>query len=283
MLSFLGTIHVKTKYITFVMQERANTKSLQVPCSPLNFILNATRPGKRVLPFTSRERMSASMTVEAAIALPLFVFLAIALMMPMKWLDTQRKMQTVIERRCENLSQYAYLAETMIEELGMDGEDIVLEETYSEQVPFFRSLSGGVTMRVAAKRRCWYGLKGKLKVEGNGEAESDDSEEMVYVGKTMTRYHTYQNCHYISNNFQEVSLADAMNLRDPDGSRLKACAKCAAGELAENRTVYVTPSGEHYHSTSACSAMVFYVRKVPLAEVEYLGECSSCRRRESEG
>ena len=54
-------------------------KFLQVPCIPLNTFLDLWNPSeKRVLPFASQKRFSASLTVEAALVLPLFLFFAYA-------------------------------------------------------------------------------------------------------------------------------------------------------------------------------------------------------------
>ena len=84
--------------------------SLQVPCIlPLINIVFIL--GKRVLPFISghSRRVSASMTVEAALCLPLWLFFAAALMEPVRWLDRQRQVQTALECFSEELSQAVYL------------------------------------------------------------------------------------------------------------------------------------------------------------------------------
>ena len=86
--------------------------SLQVPCIlPLINIVFIL--GKRVLPFISghSRRVSASMTVEAALCLPLWLFFAAALMEPVRWLDRQRQVQTALECFSEELSQAVYLKE----------------------------------------------------------------------------------------------------------------------------------------------------------------------------
>ena len=102
MLSFLGKI--RTRKMMNRMKTIINklTKSLQVPCSPLFYISKSYLPGKRVLPFISqkrtRKRFEGSITVEAAVVLPLFVFFGLAVLAPMRWLDTQRQIQTTMDR-----------------------------------------------------------------------------------------------------------------------------------------------------------------------------------------
>jgi len=74
---------------------------------------------KRVLSSASLKAGSASLTIEAAMALPLFLFAVIILMMPMKLLNDGRKVQTALEITGEELSQYV----TVLKELGK-GEDL---------------------------------------------------------------------------------------------------------------------------------------------------------------
>ncbi len=93
------------------------TKSLQVPCSPLFFNFYQTHlTGKRVPPWIPRRRCPASMTVEAALVLPLFLFAALALLAPMRWMDTQRKVQTELEAIGRQVSQYGYVLDAVQEE-----------------------------------------------------------------------------------------------------------------------------------------------------------------------
>lgn len=63
----------------------------------------------------NRKCLAASMTIEAALSLPLFVFFAISLMQPIQWLDRQRMVQTAVECFCEDLSQYAYVRKMLQE------------------------------------------------------------------------------------------------------------------------------------------------------------------------
>lgn len=67
----------------------------------------------------------ASMTIEAALTLSIFIFAAVLLLLPMKILNTQRKIQAELEAAGEEFSQYAYVQHVFLtgqEELaaGMD-------------------------------------------------------------------------------------------------------------------------------------------------------------------
>lgn len=273
MLSFFGTHRSSKK--SKCLRLKNKTMSLQACYSPLLKKLWTKNPGKRVLPFTSHIRLKAGMAVEAAFALPLFLFMGLALIMPMKMLDTQRKLQTETERICEELSLYGYVTDDK-ETLREEEEDVVLETLYSEKIPYFPNLNTGITLEIGSKRRRWIGMDGKLTCKG-GQFDTYEGE-LVYIGAEMTRYHRDRNCHYISNQYLAVSVEEAKGMRDMEGRRFTACASCK-GTIKPNGTVYITPGGRHYHGDTECRSMLSYVRKVPLADVVHLGACSYCGGR----
>lgn len=320
MLSFSGKIHMRKKMKQIKTIINKITKSLQVPCSPLFYTSKSYHPGKRVLLFISHKiagkAFHGSITVEAAFVLPLFVFFGLAVLTPMKWLDTQRQIQTIAERVGEDLSQYVYAIEAGKKETETESEhqedlfsdasaglwlygksqlyaesvrivksevpdeqgNIHLELTYQEKIPFFSEKINGVTMRVAVKRRGWIGLDGKLTKQSiNGPVD----QEMVYVTPEGTRYHRYRSCSYLSNDCKPVSLEEVNVFRNNDGKRYDSCSLCVHGQKIQD-TVYITEWGVRYHNDRSCAAMSTYFRKVPLSEVMEWGECSICARRKDE-
>jgi len=325
-LPFLGNIQIQTMLLKFRLRCK-NAKSLQVPCSnPLTRYKERCMPEKGVLPFISlKKKASASITVEAAVCLPLFVFFSLALLMPMEWLNQQRQIQTAMESLGESWSQYLYVLEKREnQEQGANQEEweykeeqeykvlisdmaaglllkgklsryaenvtikraevpdesghIYIEAEFRENIPLFATPSSGVLMKAAVKRRSWIGLNGKLKKKRTGAGSEDYENSIVYVGASMGRYHWYRDCHYLSNQYESVSFEQIINRRNSFGSKYTACARCAQNtDLTE--TVYVTEGGVHYHLDKQCTAMVSYVRSLPLDEVRHLGACSYCERR----
>ena len=281
--------------------------SLQVLCSPLLAKLRIIFLKKRVLPFISHKNYRGSVTVEAAIALPLFVFFVTALLVPMQALDAERKIRTVMEQACEELSMYAYLKEEKTESeesalfsdvaagLWLQGKlqkygadaavtrvqvpdangNVVFEVLYQKDVPYVSGVFHGFRTEIVAKRRGFIGIPGKLKARESADGNAEDRGEMVYVGNEMSRYHRDRECHYLSNAYQAVSLEEAKAMRDLSGHRFQACATCKH-TIGKSGTVYVTPGGRHYHGITDCSAMLSYVRKVLISEVIHLGPCSYC-------
>ena len=64
--------------------------------------------------------LRASLTLEAALVLPLVIFASVCLMLPAKLMITERKLQAGLEAAGEELSQYAYLLDS-VEQGKLDG------------------------------------------------------------------------------------------------------------------------------------------------------------------
>lgn len=276
-------------------------------------------------------KVRASLTVEAALGLSLFVFAVICLIMPLKMLDTQRRVQMVTEAFSKELSQYAYIQYRMLKgetidpaqtEAGEDGGSMpdvsaglfaeaaakiylrgkieaavktgsvtgldfsrmVLSEdggtidiyaAYRLKLPFKIFALDSVPAVSRSLRRGWIGSPGE---RWKGQGEDEEGETMVYVGKNMSRYHWFADCHYISNDISQVSFDAVSGLKNDQGKHYKPCSVCGKG-AGPGSAVYILPGGRYYHSSRNCSSLAFYVRKVPLSEVEYLGECSYCKKK----
>ncbi|MDF2886407.1 MAG: hypothetical protein K0R23_792 [Lacrimispora sp.] len=274
---------------------------------------------KRALSSASFYVIPGSLTIEAAMSLPIFLFAVIILMMPMKLLDDGRKVQTALENTGEELSQYVSLLEEFktgenlntaglnelpdgfingITEQGIllytrmkigryemyqgldsvsfsrssilkDKETIDLIMDYRIRLPFSVLGLKSIPMTARCYKRAWIG-----NTLLNNDA-SDDTEEMVYVGRGGTRYHKKRTCHYLYNHIKAVNKTELESIRNTSGGIYKSCSRCV-NQAEEDSVLYIMPSGEKYHSSKECSAITAYVRLVPLSEVIHLGACSYC-------
>lgn len=257
---------------------------------------------------------AASLSVEAALALTLFVFTCICLLAPMKLFDQQRRIQGALERVGEDLSKYAYVKYALdrgdsnvecAQDIGailsvayvrrrvmsqaderivtqvsfgqsrlLENDMIYLKMTYRLRMPVSVFGIDSIPMEAICARRAWTGAEGGRFKGGDGA--SDASDPLVYVGKNPTRYHIDPHCHYLHNDLRAVDFSQVEGLRNVEGRRYSPCKRCARG--AVGGTAYVMPSGSSYHMDSGCSAIVAYVREVKKSTVEYLGVCSYCGR-----
>lgn len=218
--------------------------------------------------------LRASLTVEAALGLPLILFSMFVLAMPMSMMETDRKMQETCEAIVADIAAAESLDGTNVPQIPGGGilditEDIItLRLPYVYKLPFSVLGLGSLTQEVVASRRAWVGAKGSFNAAAEEAAAEDD--EWVYVGKNSTRYHLSPDCHYLSNNYSSAIV-------DSNGraAGLKPCDRCGTGAAA-GQTVYVTPSGNRYHTSPDCSAMRSYPERVRKSAVEHLGCCSYC-------
>lgn len=113
------------KFFPFIILKKQNADlnscskkivTLQVRILIKSGYLSLGRHGKKAFPSASflRVRMlKASMTLEAALVLSLFIFASVSLILPMKIMNTERQIQAALEAVGEELSQYAYLQDAL--------------------------------------------------------------------------------------------------------------------------------------------------------------------------
>jgi hypothetical protein len=89
--------------------------------------------------------ISASMTVEAAIAFPLFIFAMALILLPFRMMETTGKMQEVCEQICEDVCQYAYTSSRDVKELD--------PENSPKDQALYTGISVGIGAYAAAKAR----------------------------------------------------------------------------------------------------------------------------------
>lgn len=269
-------------------------------------------------------RYPAAVSVEAALALSIFIFAMVCMMFPFRMMERQRQVQASLESVNEDLCQYAYLeymlshgeeipaeegdwkedlllglvhgaaragarqkAEGMFSQKGMeqlsygqsafleDGETIDFRIHYQMRLPFSILKLTALPFSSASVRRAWIGRDG-LSRDGNGSI-GDDEDEIVYIGKTSTRYHRSRDCHYLSNQLQTVSFDAVSAFRNQSGGKYYPCAVCGS-RAASGDDVLIMRNGSRYHTDPACQAIAAYVQEVKLSEVKHLGGCSYCCR-----
>lgn len=284
----------------FRIQEQIKKyKSLQVRIPLVNCFLCGRK----------RVSFSASMTVEAAYALPLFLFAGVILMMPLQIMHVERQVQASVEMIGEDISRMLYVApekeqgigvwtegavlgyaqaavrlklrDLPVEDLSLlaseflqDGQTIDLVVDYGMRLPFSMFGLDAVKRRARCYRRGWRG-----RDDMDDQHTENPEDVIVYVGRDSTRYHVSKRCHYLSNDLQTVPAEHIGSYRNSSGKRYRPCSTC--GDYRDTGSyVYIMKSGESYHTTAGCPSIRSYATAVLKSEVEYLGACSYCSRGE---
>ncbi len=245
---------------------------------------------------------SASLTVEAACVLPLFLFIILLFFELIRAADTAGRVAAGLQEAGEQMAVYAcvsdsqageerskaehilslaYAAKCIREHGGnqalavslasssiREGDEIIdltAEYRLRWHVPFLPSQSMKLVQRVRV--RAWTGRE-----ETSGSGEDGDGIE-VYITESGTVYHRDRECRHLRLSVHQVTREALQRLRSEDGSKYYPCEDCGGGSGA---VVYITDTGNRYHSSVSCSALKRTVITVPLSELTGWRSCAVC-------
>ncbi len=206
-----------------------------------------------------RKRSRGSLTLEAALVLPLFLFFFLSLLSSIEMLKHNMKTDHEITRTVKKLAVYA----------AVTGPDIIqLSDTENYEprgnvfgIPTQRLLSRGYA-------HAWTGYK---KGSGSGGG-SGEEERMVYITETGTVYHLSRSCTHLDLKIYPIDSSELEGARNGGGGRYKRCELCGGG----SGTVYITAEGDRYHSSLSCSGLKRTIYEVPISQVGGRKACSRC-------
>lgn len=219
-----------------------------------------TKSGKRT---AFRAFRRGSLTVEAAIILPLFFMGVLACIWMMRVYALHMEATVRLQEQAEKLGMYAHTAELPGEENIID-----LTERIEFQIPFFPlpALEFDCRGRVAV----WVGRQ-----NGENESETGKNTTLVYMAENGSVYHTTSRCSHLALNIRQIPAATVDMLRNEQGGKYRACEKCV-GEGAKTPLLFVTDRGDCYHNSLECSGLKRSVRLVELESLEGVPCCSRC-------
>lgn len=240
-----------------------------------------------------------SITVEAALAVPVFFLAVVSLLYLMELMSVRVSvragLQAAGKQAMEDACSMSVLLPVRLEEdivhaVGKErlrrsivaggSEGIRCEGSYMSAVtgigqinvsyevklpfPMFAvpSVSCVETMRIKA----WTGYE----KEGFGNAD----DETVYVTETGAVYHKNYQCTYLKLSIHMVQASETDSLRNESGGKYYPCEHCEHG--GGSGTVYITDSGDRYHQSLSCSGLKRTIYAVPLSEAAGKGRCSRC-------
>ena len=99
-------------------------------------------------------------------------------------------------------------------------------------------------------------------------------EGVVYITETGLVYHRDYHCTHLDLSIRMVSSEEVKRLRNKSGGKYHTCERCKGGTGG----VYITDTGNRYHSSLSCSGLKRTVYAVPLSEIAGKRACSKCDR-----
>lgn len=101
------------------------------------------------------------------------------------------------------------------------------------------------------------------------------SEEMVYVTNNASVYHLNEQCTHLKLTIYRISSLELSTAGNVYGNKYTACGSCVKNNAASGM-VYVTEDGDRYHNRLDCGGLKRYVQQIPKSQAEGMKPCSRC-------
>lgn len=253
--------------LEYMIQENNRKKEISKRHMPFNLLSKQGRP------------LPGSITVEAALILPIFLFA----MLSISYLtDAVRISSANTERLAERAytyAKYAYIGNSLVGNSTLSdtidvingGDDIIdLVKRYRINVPFdlLNAYDPYAVDRVRVRAFTGYDNT------KHGHRDNEEAEEMVYVTEYGSVYHRSLGCSHLNFNIRSTDYSSVSKERANDGSKYYACEYCCS-HGSKPLVVYITDDGNRYHSTLSCGALKRTIKEIPLSQTT-LPPCKEC-------
>lgn len=231
-----------------------------------------------------KNSVSASLTVEAALGLTLFILFSVCMMMPMEMLRTRQKIQTAMEAEAKSLSRYAYILYRLDQ-----GDETVLESEETWNEPWGGDLTGflagtAVKARLAGKIRELVG-DGRLENLRISRAEIMEDGENIILRAEYSLKLPFSVFHISRLPASSETVRRAWI--GSDGERNTGKGENGAQEIM----VYIGSSMGRYHLSRSCHYLSNEFTAVSYEEVKEkrnhsggrYGPCSVCGKEAGDG
>ena len=262
----------------------------------------------------------ASITVETAFALPLFIIFSMQLLSVFEMMTMYCRLQKALQETTAEVAMFLYvsddpeqsketsllLSETFVREeiirkAGMERINNSVISGGTLGLHLFRSdvATNGSDVNLVLTYRVepWFSFRGiggmtlvnrcSIKAWNGFEKEEADSgeeedEQTVYVTRTGVAYHLYSDCTYIKADSHMVTKEELFFARNEDGEKYYPCEFCSKNNSSDCEDYYVSTYGNRYHTDSSCKALVKDVEAISLQDVGNRHLCSKCAKRSGE-
>lgn len=204
-----------------------------------------------------------SLTVECALLLPLFLLGMLTLISFMNLYQMQTEKLLELCGNARKAGMYAYAAG------GPD--EITLPAVYSYESPVAVIPLPKVWMYNSVTVHSW---TGRDSTADGGEGQQA-AEEMVYVTEHGGVFHTSADCRHLDLSIRQTAASGVEDLRNQYGEKYRPCEHCSAAG-GTGGLVYITDTGNRYHTAAGCSGLKRTVRLVKKSEAGNLPLCKTC-------
>ena len=260
----------------------------------------------RMSRFSSFPMVKASMTIEAALVLPLFLFFFLQISGFIEMLRLHSNLQYGLWKAGKTLMLYGAaeeVAETVpelaVSYLYVNG---VLQSTlgkeYLDNSPLALGSNGinflepdiitesgdvdvTITYQVRPKGQLLPFAYGRLSNRFYGKvwngydiSSGSESGQVAYVTRYGEVWHITRECSYLDLSVQTALARELGNYRNQWGKSYVKCSFCATGAMPEQ--VYITQEGDCFHYKEGCLGLTRHVEIISWEEREKYRPCSRC-------
>lgn len=256
-----------------------------------------------------------SMTVEAALVLPLFLLAMLSLICLIELMSLQSAVNLALYNAGKETASCGYGIEKAGSSFlpdGMSGSGITklylknkVKKELNNDAELCRYIiggSGGISMasseiekktgrlylKASYKVKLPFQLRGtpSLRFESRaciklwngylGEGFSDGgTDTIVYITNTGVVYHRSLECTHLKRSIQSIPSTLVDRKRNESGGKYYPCERCIKGGKAP-KLVYIAGYGDRYHNSLSCSGLKRGIRSIPLSEVGVRPPCQKC-------
>lgn len=247
---------------------------------------------------SGRASVSASVTVEAAMAVPIFFLAVVGLICLLELMAVETAVRAGLQYAGKQAAEEAAVApilrpsrleEDVVKSIGAQRLNRSLIEGGSSGIHCDRSYISprtGIGQITAVYQvripiplfsvpliqyEETMRIKGWTGYEKGGFG--GESEETVYVTETGLVYHKDYHCTHLDLSIRTADGEEIQKLRNESGGKYYPCEYCRG---VSGGVVYITDTGNRYHSSLSCSGLKRTVYAVPLSEIVGKGACSRC-------
>ena len=243
----------------------------------------------------------ASITIEAAFGIPLFLLASVCLL----WLIEMQSIRISIVNAAHNAAKSAAEDTAVIPvlntwKLKSDIISFIGEERISRSIlkgggegisclgSYVSPDTGEMNIRIVYRVQIPVPVLGSPLAELEESfkisawtgytrpGEDPDGEDIVYVTENGEVYHEDYQCSYLHLSIRSVPYEQLPELRNESGGKYHACEKCTFGSSMGE--IYITQDGDKYHNSLNCSGLKRTIHAVKKSKVTGMGGCSRCSR-----
>ena len=256
--------------------------------------------------YASLKSEKGSLTIEAAVVLPLLFLGMVALICIMDLLRIQAQTSISLNESVKELGMYAYVTEKTPADVPVGqisqaicigyaqtklrdepNADISLSSSsYKDHIIELRA-SGTYKMPITIFPISTIYFQNRVRIHdwtgysGYGSTgDTDTGGEMVYITDRQTVYHAFSDCTHIDLSIEQISYDKVGQRRNENGGKYYACPHCVSVE-SHSGAVYIARSGDRYHTNPDCQSLKRMVQMVLKSEIEEgMQLCSRCGKRQ---